>query len=268
MTAAIPDATPSASARVERARALLAGAEARLGVVRDFAVLPGGAQGASPGPASVPPARLLPVDSAVAGLLPGEALRRGTVVAVEGSTSLLLALVARASREGGWTAIVGMPEVGMVAAAGRGIDLARLALVPHPGAEAAVAAGACLDGMDAVLLGPRLALSDADRRRLVARARERGAVLLSAGPWTGAHVSLRVARSSWTGLGAGDGRLRARTLTVARSGRHLGAGDQRDVTLDVDAGLPQRAAGPAPAVGSASRYPGRARQTQRSLRLA
>jgi hypothetical protein len=208
---------------------------------------------------------MLSVDGAVSGLLPGQALRRGTAVAVEGSTSLLLALVARASQEGSWTAIVGMPEVGVVAAATRGIDLARLALVPHPGAEAAVAAGACIDGMDAVILGPRLALSDADRRRLVARARERGAVLLSAGPWTGAHVSLRVVGSTWTGLGAGDGRLRGRTLTIARSGRHLGAGDQREVTLDADNGLP-RAAGPAPT--AAQRYPGRARQTQRSLRLA
>ena len=257
MTAALPEAVPD---RLERARTLLAGAEARMGVVRDFAVIPGGAQGASPGPASVPPARVLPVADAVAGLLPGGALRRGTVVAIEGSTSLLLALVARASQEGSWVAMLGMPQVGVVAAARRGIELSRLALVPHPGVEAATAAGACIDGMDVVVLGPRLALSDADRRRLVARARERGTVLLSAGAWTGAHVSLRVQSTSWQGLGAGDGRLRSRTLTVARSGRHLGGTDQMEVDLDVDPGLPRTSTG--------VRYPGRARQAERVARLA
>ena len=187
----------------------------------------------------------------MAPLLPGGTLRRGTVVAVEGATSLVLALIARASREGSWSAIVGMPQVGVVAAARRGVDLARLALVPHPGAEAATVVGACVDGMDLVVLGPRLALSDADRRRLAARARERGTVLVSAGPWPGAHVALAVRTTRWSGLGAGDGRLRSRSLTVARSGRHLGAPDAVTVVLDDDAAA----------------FPGREAQARRGLRL-
>jgi hypothetical protein len=176
----------------------------------------------------------------VAVLLPGGVLRRGSVVSVEGSTSLVLALLARASREGGWTAIVGLPHVGVVAASRRGIDLSRLALVPHPGIEAPTVVAACVDGMDVVVLGPRLSLSDADARRLAARARERGSVLISAGPHPGTHVALRVVGSEWSGLGAGEGRLRSRTVVVARSGRQMGGVDQVTVTLDVDASQPAR----------------------------
>jgi hypothetical protein len=236
--------------RLALVRSLLAGAEGRLGIVREVSVA--GETASSPSPASLPSARTLPVSEDLAPLLPARVLRRGTVVAVEGSTSLVLALIARASREGSWTVIVGMPQVGVVAAARRGIDLARLALVPHPGAEAATVVGACIDGMDVVVLGPRLALGDADRRRLAARARERGTVLVSAGPWTGAHVALAVTRTSWSGLGAGDGRLRSRSLAVARSGRHLGAGDEATVVLDAD---------------DAALFPGRVAQARRGLRL-
>ncbi len=245
--------------RLALVRGLLAGTEGRLGIVREVSMAGEGSsftQPSSPHPSSptssAPAARALPVSDDVAPLLPGRVLRRGTVVAAEGSTSLVLALIARASREGSWTAIVGMPQVGVVAAARRGIDLSRLALVPHPGAEAATVVGACIDGMDVVVLGPRLALGDPDRRRLAARARERGTVLVSAGPWTGAHVALTVTRTSWSGLGAGDGRLRSRSLAVARSGRHLGAGDEATVVLDADA---------------AAIFPGREAQARRGLRL-
>lgn len=243
--------SPAEDAALERlalVRNLLAGAEGRLGIIREISVTGDRPPSSA---SSVPAARTLPVSDDVATLLPGRILRRGTVVAVEGSTSLVLALISRASREGSWTAIVGMPQVGVVAAARRGIDLSRLALVPHPGAEAATVVGACIDGMDVVVLGPRLAISDPDRRRLAARARERGTVILSAGPWDGAHVALRVTLTSWSGLGAGDGRLRSRSLAVARSGRHLGAPSEAVVVLDVD---------------DAS-FPGRVAQARRGLRL-
>jgi len=247
-----PATSPAEEVALERltlVRGLLAGAEGRLGIVREVAVLE---ETHEERPPSVPAARTLPVSDDVASLLPARVLRRGTVVSVEGSTSLVLALIARASREGSWAAIVGMPQVGVVAAARRGIDLSRLALVPHPGAEAATVVGACIDGMDVVVLGPRLALGDPDRRRLAARARERGTVLVSAGPWTGAHVALTVTRASWSGLGAGDGRLRSRSLAVARSGRHLGAIHEAEVVLDAD---------------DAAIFPGRVAQARRGLRL-
>ncbi|WP_084103986.1 hypothetical protein [Demequina sp. NBRC 110056] len=217
----ITETTPDASReeRLSRARAALAGVSTRVGAGREEWERPA-----------------LPLAQEVAGLLP-EGLRRGQVIAVSGATSLMLALAARASAEGSWVAALGMPTVGVVAAARRGIDLSRLALVPHPGAQAPAAVGACVDGMDVVLLGERLALSDADRRRLGSRARERGGVIIAAGDWTGAHVRLDVERAAWTGLGAGDGRLRERELVVAVTGRRQGGARRVRVLLDADPGL-------------------------------
>jgi len=209
------------SARLEKARAALAGVQLRVGTSRS-------ATGAECWDAPV-----LPLAPALSDALP-TGLRRGQVVAVRGSTSLVLTLVAEASREGSWAAMIGMPSVGVVAAARRGIELARLALVPHPGAQAPAVAGACVDGMDVVVLGPRLALTDADRRRLAARARERGSVIISAGEWSGAHSTLTVVENSWRGLGAGDGRLRARDMLVEVTSRAGGQARRVALTLDAD----------------------------------
>jgi hypothetical protein len=249
-----PAPLETAEGRLDRARAALAGVEGRLGVVSGLALDP------DTGATVSPRAGALPVDPRVAGLLPGGVLRRGAVLSAEGSTSLILALIARASREGSWAAILGLPHIGVVAAARRGVDLARLALVPHPGAEAATIAAACVDGMDIVVLGPHLALTDPDLRRLAARARERGVALLSTSPHPGTHVALRVLRSEWVGLGAGEGRLRERTLTVARSGRHMGAPDELTVTLDSE--------GTAGTGVTDSRAYGGREEARRALRLA
>ena len=213
-----PTPNPSQEERLSRARAALKGVETRLGAAREAWDRPA-----------------LPLTADLAELMP-EGLRRGQVVAVTGATSLMLALAAEASRAGSWTAAIGMPTVGVVAASRRGIELSRLALIPHPGAQAADAVGACVDGMDMVLLGERLALSDADRRRIGARVRERGGVVIAAGDWPAAHVRLDVERSVWSGLGAGDGRLRERELTVAVGGRRAGAARRVRVLLDSDLG--------------------------------
>src|SRR6478736_530314 len=216
--------TQPAQERLERARAALAAVQTRIGTTRSVT---GTECWDTPA---------LPLAPLLSDVLPG-GLRRGQVVAVQGSTSLVLALVAEASREGSWAAMIGMPQVGVVAAARRGIELARLALVPHPGAQAPAVVGACVDGMDVVVLGPRLALADSDRRRLLARARERGAVLISAGPWDGAHITLSVEGSRWSGLGAGDGRLRERQLSVAVGSRASGQSRRVLLTLDSEPGL-------------------------------
>ena len=207
----------TAQQRLERARLALAAVQTRVGTSRDRWDSPA-----------------LPLASSLAELLP-LGLKRGQVIAVQGSTSLVLALVAEASREGSWAAVIGLPQVGVVAAARRGIELERLALIPHPGAQAPAVAGACVDGMDVVVLGPRLAMSDADRRRLAARARERGGVIISAGSWTGAHVSIAVESARWSGLGAGDGRLRAREVVVTVASRAGGPARRVALTLDAEA---------------------------------
>ncbi|HVN50535.1 MAG TPA: hypothetical protein VMT43_03835, partial [Acidimicrobiales bacterium] len=86
--------------------------------------------------------RVVPVLPALSGLVPDRGLVRGSVTVVEGeaATSLALALVAGASAAGGWTAVVGCPDLGLVAAAEAGLALERVALVtePAPGDWAAV----------------------------------------------------------------------------------------------------------------------------------
>lgn len=138
---------------------------------------------------------------------------------VAGSTSLVLALVARATQEGSWVAVVGLPGVGVLAAQQAGVELDRLALVPCPGPDAPTVLAALLDGVDLVIVGAGAALVDSDRRRLMARTRERGAVLLSTAPWPGAHLVLTAEPAGWTGLGAGHGHLCSHRLTVTRGGR-------------------------------------------------
>ena len=161
----------------------------------------------------------LPVLASLAHLLPEGALHRGGTLVVTGSTSLLLALVARASQEGSWVAVVGLPGIGVLAAHEAGVDLRRLALVPSPGPDAPTVLAALIDGVDLVIVGAATALVDSDRRRLMARVRERGTVLLSTEPWTGAHLVLTAESAGWTGLAAGHGHLRRHRLTVTRGGR-------------------------------------------------
>jgi hypothetical protein len=165
--------------------------------------------------------RLLPVVPGLQPLLPAQGLRRGSTVAVGRSAALALALVAGASAAGSWIAAVGLPDLGMVAAVETGIALERLALVPAPGARAwPTVVAALLDAVDVVLVRSPAGLPAGQARRLAARARERGAVLVPLGPWSEpADLRLAVAASSWHGLGQGHGRLQARQVEVVVAGR-------------------------------------------------
>ena len=212
-------------ARAARARAVLARAEERTSTTRW--VRPPTTTTLDPASA----ARVLPVARTLAGLLPSGALDRGSTVVVGGSTALVLALLAEVSRSGSWVGLVGLPRVGVLAAHQLGLDLDRVVLVPAPGPDGPTVVAALLDGVDVVVVG-EAALTDADRRRLSARARERGAVLLSTTFWPGAHVVLTVEASHWDGLGRGNGRLRDRRLTVRGGGRGSAAqGWRTEVTL-------------------------------------
>lgn len=179
-------------------------------------------------PVSLAGGRLLPVLPALAGLLPGGGLRRGSTVAVAGSTSLALALLAGPSAAGSWCAAVGLPSLGLLAADEVGVAVGRLALVAAPGADWAAVVAALLDALDVVVVRlPDRGVRPADARRLGARARERGAVLVPLGRWEGADVHLSVASSSWQGLGEGSGHLQARLVDVVAEGRGAAARPRR-----------------------------------------
>ena len=164
----------------------------------------------------------LPVCAALEPVLP-EGLRRGSTVTVSGSVSLALALLAAASAEGAWCALVGMPAVSAEAARDLGIELSRLPLVPAPGSDWVAVVGALLDAVDVVVARAPARLADGDVRRLAARTRTRGAVLvpfLTGGlRWPHADVRCSAQTGVWSGIGTGHGRLRQRQVTVTADGR-------------------------------------------------
>lgn len=177
--------------------------------------------------------RLLPALAPLAPLLPDGGLRRGSVVSVTGSTSLALALLAGASAAGSWCAAVGLPSLGVVAAAEMGIALDRFPLVAAPSQpdEWAWAVAALIDAVDVVLARPPGPVREAHARRLAAKVRERSAVMvLTGGSWPGADVRLAVTGAAWEGVGQGDGRLRARRVDVVGAGRGA-AGREKRVAL-------------------------------------
>lgn len=252
--------------RAMRAKAALLAAEQRTGV--SHAVAPTKLPGQHPThliPAratvesSPVSERFWPVHPDLNHLLPQGALQRGMTVVVQQSTTLLLSLIADASAAGAWTAIVGHPRVGMVAAADVGVDLSRTALIPAPGPEAPVAVAALLDGIDIVVLGPDVPLTPADRRRLSSRARERGALMVSSTAWEGAHLVFQASSGVWAGVNEGAGWLRSRRLIVERTGRGEAAPlVQFEIELPLHAPAPGRAPGSLPGtktMGTSRRQP-------------
>ena len=163
--------------------------------------------------------------SSLRGTLPGagHVAARGALLTGSGSTSLLLALLAAASSAGSWCAVVGVPTLGALAAAESGIALDRLALVPDPGPEWPTVVAALIDGVDVVVIAVPGQVSPSITSRLVARARQRGCVLMPYGRWDGADVTLQVTQGHWEGLGAGHGRLRRRKVTIVARGRGTAA---------------------------------------------
>jgi hypothetical protein len=193
-------------------------------------------------PATEITGRVLPVRGELADLLPWGGLRRGSTVSVRGSTSLLLALLATATAEGCWAAVVGLPHLGVLAAAELGVAVHRLALVPKPGTDPAVVertVAALLDGID--LVSVAVPVTPHTARRLSARARQRKAVLVPFGTWPGADVELSLGDGRWTGLGTGHGLLAEREVEVHATGRGAASRPRRTELL-----LPAPGGGVAP----------------------
>lgn len=166
---------------------------------------------------------VLPVLPALRQLLPAGGLPRGSVVAAGGWSLLCLALAAEASAAGAWCAVAGLPQAGVAAAAGTGLDPGRMLLVAEPGPGWPQVVASLLDGCELVLLCPPDRPSAAVRRRIEGIVRRFGGVLIVAGDWEGAQVRLLVTDQEWAGIGAGHGRLRARRVRVVADGRGAAA---------------------------------------------
>ncbi|MFL0179603.1 MULTISPECIES: hypothetical protein [unclassified Mycobacterium] len=195
-----------------------------------------GRRGAGPSAAtsSAAPAAdsVLPVPSLLAEVLP-VGLPRGTVAVLSGARSLMLSMVAAVTAAGGNAAIVGQPDLGLLAASEMGADLSRLAVIPDPGNDPVEVAAVLMDGMDLVVLGlGGRSVPPARTRVVLARARQRGcALLVSGGTWQGTALQLDARVSGYetigdkmTGCGAiaGFGRIGAVRLEVRAAGRVAG----------------------------------------------
>lgn len=76
----------------------------------------------------------------------------------------------------GNAAIVGQPDIGLLAAVEMGADLSRLAVIPDPGTDPVEVAAVLIDGMDLVVLGlGGRRVTRARARAVVARARQKAA---------------------------------------------------------------------------------------------
>jgi hypothetical protein len=166
--------------------------------------------------------RLVPTHPALAPLLPGGGLKQGAAYSVERSATLLMALLAGPSQAGAWCGVVGVPEFGVEAAQGFGIDLERLVLVPHPGEEWLTVTAAIADVLGVVVTRPPKRASDAAVSRLTARLRQRGATLIVLGSWPQSEAMLSISESEWSGIGSGHGHLSARQVTVTVTSRVSG----------------------------------------------
>ncbi|ORB02701.1 hypothetical protein BST33_05245 [Mycolicibacter minnesotensis] len=210
--------------QLERLRRQMAAVSGKVGASRRGAELSGTAAPAAE--------TVLPVPPLLAGVLPA-GLPRGTVAVLSGARSLMLSMVAAVTGAAGNAAIVGQPDLGLLAASEMGADLSRLAVIPDPGNDPVEVATVLMDGMDLVVLGLGGRCVPPSRTRVVlARARHRGcALLVSGGDWQGSALRLDARVSGYettgeamTGCAAvpGLGRIGAVRLEVRAAGRAAG----------------------------------------------
>ncbi|MFE6994370.1 hypothetical protein ACFVAE_00265 [Microbacterium sp. NPDC057659] len=163
--------------------------------------------------------KVLPVPPALEQILPAGGLAAGTVYSVSPSLSLIFALLSASSQRGSWCAAVGLPDLGVEAAAAAGIDLERLVLVPDPGPRWLAVVSALAEIIPLIAVHPVSAPQDAEAARLAARLRDRGCTVLATSPWSQSEGLISIHDPQWEGLGEGWGLLEDRTVTVTAQTR-------------------------------------------------
>ena len=190
----------------------------------------------------------IPVPEPLSEMLPHKGLARGTVTRLSGVNSVLIAVIATVTQNGGQVGIVGLPRLGLLTAAQMGADLSRIATVPSPGTDPVEVAAVLLDGMDLVVLGTRgVDVAPSRSRVVMGRARKQSsALLVVGGTWPGAQTTIDTEVLTYRHLPAGDdlrearsgfGRIGGMRLRITVSGR-----SQRAETSEADLLVP----GPGP----------------------
>jgi hypothetical protein len=160
--------------------------------------------------------KVLPVRADLAAALPWSGLKCGSTVGVD-SAAVLFALLGAATEEGSWVAMVGAPELGLAAAVEHGVVLARVVAIASPPADqAAAVVAALIDAVAIVVIGSQVTLRAADARRITARARERGGVIVVHTGGSSVH-GLLAQNSSVSGSNSSVHRSSARRSTLPGS---------------------------------------------------
>lgn len=193
--------------------------------------LPAGVQTAAELMARTGAHLVFPVCAAVAGVFPLRGMERGRTYGVRGdaASSLVFALIAEATRGGAWCALVDMPHAGLRSAHEHGVALERVVCIDAesswPSVEGRVI-GALVEGFDIVVVrDPQW--SAADARKVAARVKAQGAVLIVHGNISGVPVDacLTARTQDWQFTACAT----QRTVQVLAEGRRMPGG--RTTTL-------------------------------------
>ncbi len=172
------------------------------------------------------PAARLPTIAALDSLLPA-GLPRGAFVSYAGSLTILLGMLAEASKSG-MTAMVNLPAkpgstAGLLAAHEMGAKLSNIAVVDAPASRSIEVLNVLVDGLALVIADPAdAALTPSIAKVLLRRAHHHECTLVLANaqrPLLGADIRLSARCIATEGLGRGHGYLRARRFEVDASGR-------------------------------------------------
>jgi hypothetical protein len=173
--------------------------------------------------------RNLAIASPLGPLLPHGGVQRGTTVVVDGHrgagvVTTAFTLAAAATTTGEWAAFVDPDGTfGARAAGAAGVDLERCAVVRWvPPDRWATVVAALLDGVALVVAKAPARLRPGDARRLIAKARERAAVLVAIGPWP-VEAALRIHVEPTTWEQSNGGLLARRDVLVQVEGRGVRA---------------------------------------------
>ncbi|MFD8249703.1 hypothetical protein [Nocardia sp. NPDC059691] len=170
--------------------------------------------------AAVDSSRVLSIAGGLGDALPEGGLPRGAVIACTGCKGPLLGMLAAATAAGEWTAVVGLPSLGLLAVAEMGGDLSRVAHIAAPGPDPLEVAAVLLDGVPMIVFDAAGGASPSRMRALLARVRRNDAVLIvTSTNWTRPDLEIRSDLADYTGLGRGRGRLRAVSYEISVRGR-------------------------------------------------
>ena len=164
----------------------------------------------------------LPVVDVLSPLFPLGGPERGRTYSVQGdaAASLVNALIARATAQGAWCALVDMPHAGLRAAHEHGVALERVVCVDT---ERSVSSwgrvvGALAEGIDIIVAHGPLC-TPAEARRLAARVKAQGTVVIVTGNPAGLPVDavLTARTQSWLFAPCAV----SRTVSVSAEGRRI-----------------------------------------------